>query len=190
MTKTVLYVNACVRPGSRTRKMAEHLLKRLGGAIEELDLASEQMRPLDRKQLELRDRLIALGSFDDTMFRYARQFAEADEIVIAAPYWDLSFPASLKTYIERINAIGVTFDYNENNVPYGLCRAKRVFYVTTAGGEILSDTYGFGYIQMLCERFYGIGDVRYIKAEGLDVAGADVNAILKEGYAQIDKIEL
>jgi len=38
------------------------------------------------------DALIAAGSFDDPMFALARQFAAADEVVIAAPLWDLSFP--------------------------------------------------------------------------------------------------
>ncbi len=30
------------------------------------------------------------------MFLYAKDFAESDIIVIAAPYWDLSFPSILK----------------------------------------------------------------------------------------------
>ena len=61
---------------------------------------------------------------------------KADIIVIAAPYWDLSFPAQLKDYIERVNAVGVTFDYDQEGIPYGLCRAKKLVYITTAGGNI------------------------------------------------------
>ena len=41
------------------------------------------------------------------MFDLASQFQQADEIVIAAPYWDLSFPAILKLYLENIYVTGV-----------------------------------------------------------------------------------
>lgn len=42
------------------------------------------------------------------MFKYAKQFAEADEIVIAAPYWDLAFPATVRIYFEAITVTGIT----------------------------------------------------------------------------------
>ena len=52
--------------------------------------------------LKKRTALIESGDYSDRMFDYAKQFASADTIVIAAPYWDLSFPALLKTYFENI----------------------------------------------------------------------------------------
>ena len=50
----------------------------------------------------------------------------------------------------------------------------------TAGGDYAPDEYGFGYIKALAEGYYGITDVRLIKATGLDIIGADVEAILQE----------
>ena len=41
------------------------------------------------------------GALDDPLLDYARQFARADQILIAAPCWDLSFPAVLRAYLER-----------------------------------------------------------------------------------------
>ena len=113
------------------------------------------------------------------MFSLGRDFASADTIVIAAPYYDLSFPAMLKQYFEQINVLGLTFTYSEAGVPTGLCKAKKLYYITTAGGPILSDDYGFGYVKALANIFYGIRDVYQIKAEGLDIVGADVEAIHK-----------
>ena len=107
------------------------------------------------------------------MFTLARQFAAADEIVIAAPYWDLSFPAVLKQYIEQINVVGITFRYTPEGIPEGLCRASRLTYVMTAGGEFVPEEYGFGYMKALAESFYGIPEVQLIKAVGLDIAGAE-----------------
>ena len=112
------------------------------------------------------------------MFYLANQFAKADEIIIAAPFWDLSFPAALKQYFEQINVIGVTFRYTPEGVPKGLCRAKRLTYITTAGGEYVPDEYGFGYVKALAQNFYGIRDVNLIKATGLDIVGADVEKII------------
>ena len=99
--------------------------------------------------------------------------------MIAAPFWDLSFPASLKQYLEQINVTGVTFRYSEEGVPVGLCRAERLYYVTTAGGHFVPEAYGFGYVQALAQSYYGIKDVRLIEAAGLDIDGADTDAIMK-----------
>ena len=113
------------------------------------------------------------------MFSLARQFSEAETIVIAAPFWDLSFPAMLKQYFEQINVTGITFKYSEDGTPTGLCMADRLFYVTTAGGYFVPEEYGFGYIKALAQNYYGIQDVRQITAAGLDIDGADIDAILR-----------
>jgi FMN-dependent NADH-azoreductase len=41
------------------------------------------------------------------------------------------------------------------------------------------EEYGFGYVKALAQNFYGIPDVRLIKAAGLDIIGADTEAILQ-----------
>ena len=51
-----------------------------------------------------------------------------------------------------------------------------------------SDAYGFGYVQALAQGFYGITDAACIKAEGLDIIGADVEKILSEAKATIDEV--
>ena len=123
--------------------------------------------------------LIGKREFDDPMFELAKQFSQADTIVIAAPFWDLSFPASLKQYFEQINVLGLTFVYTDEGIPSGLCKAKNLYYVTTAGGTYFPEEYGFGYVKALAQNFYGISDVQLIKALGLDIAGADVQDILQ-----------
>ena len=184
----ILFINACVRPESRTLRLARHILDRLDGTVETLDLQREQIPPLDNATLEYRIARLEAGRTDDPLFAYARQFAAADEIVIAAPYWDLSFPASLKTYIEAINVLGITFDFDERGVAHGRCRARRLIYVTTAGGPILDDQLGYGYIQTLCRSFYGIPETLYVKAEGLDVIGAPVESLLTAAAQEADRL--
>ncbi len=183
----ILFINACVRKDSRTKRLAEHLLKTLGEPYDELRLTECSFPDADEAFLNKRDSLIARREFSDPMFGYARQFAEADEIVIAAPFWDLSFPAALKTYFEQINVIGLTFGYTDEGVPMGLCRAKKLCYVTTSGGTFFPESFGFGYVKALAETFYGIKDCELIKATGLDIIGADIEKILRECEEDISR---
>lgn len=180
-----LFLNACVREQSRTKRLANCLLSTLDGPVTELRLDHLRFPVADGAFLEHRDALASAGRWDDELFTLARQFAAADEIVIAAPYWDLSFPAALKQYIEQINVVGITFEYTPEGIPSGLCKAKRLTYVTTSGGDYAPDEFGFGYVKALAQGYYGIEDVELFKATGLDLVGADVEQILTEAEKQI-----
>ena len=186
----ILYIDASVRPDSRTKRLAHHFFKgieELNANVKEVILSNECIPPLNRESLEHRTRLSEEQNFDEPIFHYAKEYANADMIVIAAPYWDLSFPATLKTYIEAINVVGLTFVYNDEGQPLGLCKAKKLIYITTAGGKIISDEYGFGYIKELAQKFHGIKDIEYIKAEELDIIGADIENIINKSEKKIDK---
>lgn len=176
----ILFIDACVREESRTRFLAKLVLSQLEGTITEVKPAAVTMPIVSEQFILSRNDATARKDFSDSAYTPARQFAEAEMIVIAAPYWDLSFPAILKAYFEQINVVGLTFEYTEDGRPRGLCRARRLIYVTTAGGPIISDDYGYGYVKALAQTFYGIPEVSQIKAEGLDVIGADTERILKE----------
>ena len=184
----ILYINACVRKNSRTNELAQYVLSKLQGEIKEINLNTEKIIPLSKEQLELRDSLIKDKNYNHPMFQYANQFANADIVLISAPYWDLSFPAVLKTYFENINVNAITFAYSKKGYPITLCKAKKLIYITTAGGPIISDEFGFGYVKSLAENFYGIKDISYIKAEGLDILGANIQEILEIAKKDIDTI--
>ena len=96
MERPILYVNGCVRKESRTRRLAEQLLLKLGKSCEELDLEKISFPVVNEEFLDKRDQLISRGEFQNPIFDLARQFAEAETIVIVAPFWDLSFPATVK----------------------------------------------------------------------------------------------
>lgn len=181
----VLLVNACARAESRTLPLALDAARRFGEPIEVVDLYRENVRPIDGETLARRRELSHCGEFSDPIFRYARQFAAADRVVIAAPYWDLSFPAILKCYVESVCVNGLTFRYSEEGIPTGLCRARSLTYVTTAGGYVPEDDFGYGYIRRVCRDFFGIPDAVCIKAEGLDILGADIEGILAGARREI-----
>lgn len=185
--KKILFIDACVRKDSRTRRLAEALLARLGGSAETIFLEKEALVPLSEAELAAREEFIRRNDYSDPMFRYAKRLTEADEVVVAAPYWDLSFPSSLRVFIERIAVRGLTFTYSEDGSPLGLCRAERLWYVTTMGGAGLPHCYGFGYLSELFKLYYGVPEARLAAAEGLDIAGCDPEAILDEAIERIRK---
>lgn len=182
---SILFVNACVREKSRTLVLAKNILSKMSGDIIEVDLNRENIPPLNRELLEKRENLIRSGSKRDPMLRYATQFAEADEIVIAAPFWDLSFPAILKAYVEQITVSGITFEYISGR-PHGLCKAKSLTYVTTSGGPIFAD-FGYEYIKALAKNFYGISRTKAYRAMNLDVNMISAEDVLTK--ADISVIE-
>ena len=90
--KNVLYVDCCIRrEGSRTKELAEHFLKELEKtgeyAITGLVLMDEGLNFMAEGFFRQRDELLAGKNFAHPRFCHAHQFAEADKIVIAAPFW-------------------------------------------------------------------------------------------------------
>ena len=190
MSEQILYVNACVRKDSRTAKLAKKLLARLDEPYEEIILEDIRFPVVSEAFLNKRDSLISAGNSQDPMFDLARQFKTAETIVIAAPYWDMSFPAMLKQYLEQVNVVGITFKYSKDGVPVGLCRANRLIFVTTAGGCYVPDIYGFGYVRELAQNYYGIQDVRKIEAVGLDIDGADIEKLMRGAEAAVEAVKI
>ena len=180
----VLFVNGCVRENSRTLELAHAVLGGMTENVEEIRLYPDGPEGLTAEKLQLREQLLAQKAYDHPMFRFARQFAAADTIVMAAPYWDLAFPAKMRAYLEEITVTGITFRYGADGIPQGLCNAKRLIYVTTAGGPIFQN-FGFEYAKSLAQAFYGIPDVRLVKAEGLDIWGNNPAEILEQAKEEI-----
>ena len=167
--KEILFINACVRPQSRTLELAKSLLEKTEGEIQRLDLYDTQLSPLDAQGIVFREQASKEQDFSNEVFDLAKQFANADTIVIAAPYWDLLFPAVLRTYLEAVCVSGLTFRYTQEGRPLGLCKAKKAYYVTTAGGFIGENNFGFMYVKALFQQLFGIEQVEFISKEGLDI---------------------
>lgn len=194
----LLYIDACVRKErSRTRKLAERFLRGYerthpGEKIARVDLTGMELAPQTPEVLRERDAHWAAGRLDHPMFALARQFAAADKLVIAAPFWDLSFPALLKIYLERVTVNKITFGYGTDGGMLGLCRAEKLLYVTTRGGDFSRpDTapleMGARYLEALC-RMYGIGEFRLLCAEGLDDVRNDPETLLSQAMDRADAL--
>ncbi len=180
----LLVVDCCVREEeSRTRRWYEGYLQTLPQQtqVEKLFLTREAVAPLTAETLAERDRLLAAGETQDPRFRFARQFREADEILIAAPYWDLSFPALLKAYLEQVSVCGITFAYVGADC-VGLCKARRLLYFSTCGGFVGPQHLGAAYVRGLAAMF-GIPETVEYTLEGLDIDPSRADALLEAAIA-------
>ena len=183
----VLFIDSCIREGSRTKVLADFLLEKLGQPYKHLYLPSLGLQPLNKERLEKRMALLQEGKTSGPLFDLAHEFASADTIVIAAPFYDLGFPALLKIYLENVYIIGVTSVYQENGMPKGLCKARDLYYVATSGGPF-DPRFSFDYVKNLAQVCFGIPSVHLFKAEFLDVVGADVPAIMEAAKQEIMKL--
>ena len=187
----VLFVNCCIRgEASRTLKLCRTGLEEIqakypDAVIEELCLDEEDIRPLHSDTLGQRHELEVAGTLDGPMFRYARQFAAADRIVIGAPYWEYQFPALLRCWVEHVAVGGLTFVYGEDGRPHGLCRGDRILYITTAGGPILDRNCGFDYCKTLFSNMMGFTKFDCVAAECMDVIGYPVEEELAKAEAKL-----
>ena len=181
----VLFVNCCISQrgaDSRTRALADAFLSALREqcpeAVVETVMPDEMLalKPFDTEMLNGRDALAAAGSFNAPLFALARQFRAADAVVVAAPYWDMSYPAALRTYIEHISAVGLTYHY-EHDGCHGDCRAKWLVYLTSGGDFEREDSVGVVHWRQLCGLF-GIPQFDYVFAGGLDIDPAQTPELL------------
>lgn len=179
----LLFVNACVCPQSRTLELCREyiaLMKEKYENIEinELELGKMDLRCFDYDMLCRRDRDIVAEDFSSERYDMAKAFAGADIILIGAPYWDCSFPAVLKVFFEHISVNKLTFRYVGADC-ISMCHAEKLCYITTSGGYIGNRNSGERYISDMCSVF-GIPQMQTVSAEGLDIYGNDVSAIMKE----------
>lgn len=186
----ILLVNACINRGeSRTLRLARRVVSGYPDHdVEELVLEEMGLRPTDSDFINRRTRLVESGRFDDPIFDIAKKFASADVIVIASPYWEDCFNSLTKVFMELAAVIGITFRYDENGRPVGMCQASVLYYVTTRGGYVSDEEdLGFAVFRKLCAT-YGIPECRIVSAEGLDVFGNDARRIMEQAFANADEI--
>ena len=183
--KKLLYIDACIRDEeSRTKRIAEPIVKALEKkydvqrfVLNDMDLEIVQ-RNLIRRRLN--------GMIDATVMSWAETVRDADRIVIAAPFWDMSIPAALKNFIELCSILDVTFKTNDKTC-YGNCRAEKMLFITTRGMDIPTGDIreqATSYLKAL-SWLWGIGPMQVVSAQNMDYAS--VNEIEQKIRRAIDE---
>lgn len=166
--KKLLYIDACIRDGmSRTKRIATPIVEALKQkyevqtlVINDLDLSIVKKELITKRNN---------GVIDPQVMSWAESVRDADRIVIAAPFWDMSFPAALKNFLELCSIFDVTFKSDEKTC-YGNCKAEKMLYITTRGmdistGDVLEQ--GTPYLKAI-SWLWGIGPMQVISAQNMD----------------------
>ena len=161
-----------MRAGSRTKRIATPIIDQLSRrySVETVDLTKNIYPVADNKTLEDRNQ----GILPEEHVALARRIAEADRIVIAAPFWDMSFPSALKVFFENMSLFGITFDSNDKEC-YGLCKAEKVMYITSRGMDIATGDpleQATPYINAL-SHLWGWGELTVVAAQNMDYSSPE-----------------
>lgn len=170
--KNIIFIDACMRAGSRTKRIAERIIEELSSryCIETIRLGEADYPVVDNRILEERNN----GTVPKAHAELAGRIAAADRIVIAAPFWDMSFPSALKVFFENMSLFGITFDSNDKEC-YGLCKAEKVMYITTRGMDISTGDpleQATPYIRAL-SHLWGWGELTVISAQNMDYSSPE-----------------
>lgn len=197
MTQTLLKVNASPRTdNSLSRKITHYVAEQLtasmdkGGTVIHRDLSQTTLpfvtEPLigayytapDERSPEQKDLL----TISDTL---VAELKAAQQLIIGAPMYNFSVPASLKAWIDLIGRVGETFQYGANG-PEGLLNIERAFIVVAAGGTPIGSEVDFSsaYLQQVC-RFIGINEVHIID---VSASKRDPDTQIQQAKQQVDNI--
>lgn len=168
----LIFIDSCMREESRTKRIATPIIAELSKRyeVERIALEGASYPAVDSKTLQDRNNGIVPEHFVDL----AKKVAAADRIVIAAPFWDMSFPAILKLFIENISLFGVTFNTDDKTC-YGLCRCQKLLYITTRGMNISTGDpleQATPYLKAL-SFLWGLGEIVTISAQNLDYSSPE-----------------
>jgi FMN-dependent NADH-azoreductase len=150
--------------------------------VEYLDLAKDAPSHLNMDSLGFRAGPTAGGLSDvqrrenEISEKLVSQFLAADVIVVGAPMYNFSVPTQLKAWIDRVAQAGRTFTYTEQG-PKGLAGGKTVIVASSRGGMYSTNPAMSGldhqesYLKTVFG-FFGITDVRFVRAEGVAMGDA------------------
>jgi FMN-dependent NADH-azoreductase len=99
------------------------------------------------------------------------EFLAADIVVVGAPMYNFAIASQLKAWIDRLAVAGKTFRYSDKGAE-GLAGGKRVIIASSRGGYYGPQTpaafldHQETYLRGIFG-FFGIGDVTFIRAEGV-----------------------
>lgn len=168
----ILFINSCYNEEkSRTIYLANKLFEKFDidskFDFEEIKLKDLHLLPLSEEKLKVRFDLANKKLFDMEMLTYSKKILSADVVVIAAPFYDFSYPSILKLFIENVSMPNLMYTYTKDGYE-GFARGRKFIYITTRGSE-LPDSEDFGYLNLdRMFKLFGFKESQLISFGGTD----------------------
>ncbi len=180
-TKNVLIIKSSpALDASVSNEIADYLVEQLEGKDESYDFT---IRDLAKKPAPIYDNEIlqAFYSPQDQLteqqtliaapsLEYIQELKNADIIVFASPMHNFSVTTLLKSYIDQICRMGLTFQYSEAG-PEGFIKDKQAIIISSAGGDFQQaqekhKDFQTPYLKHVLN-FIGIEDIEVIPVQGI-----------------------
>lgn len=180
----ILFINACYNyDKSRTMYLTNAIFKKFNidekFDFEEVKLKDLHLLPLSEEKLKIRFDLTNKHLFDMDMLTYSKKILSADIVVIAAPFYDFSYPSILKLFIENVSVPNLMYTYTKDGYE-GFARGRKFIYITTRGSE-LPDSEDSGYLNLdRMFKLFGFKESQLISFGGTD--------FYSEPYKKIDEM--
>jgi len=203
---TLLQLDSSPRSASVSNKLAAQIvagwkLKNPGATVYHHNTSNENLPVLNEALLSafhtpaeaLSEEQKPLLALPDQL---ARELIEADLLVIGAPMWNLSIPASLKVWIDLIVRNGVTFQYTAGGgVESLLPKNKKAIVVSSRGGAYPAGTPAQAWDQLepylrTALGFLGIFDLTFIYVDNQNRSGGAAEEGLKKAEEQVAALAL
>jgi len=113
------------------------------------------------------------------------ELSQADVLLIAAPIYNFSVPATLKAWVDQIARVGLTFNYTSNG-PVGALQGKKAYLLFASGGTELDSEIDFasGYLRHIMG-FIGIDDVSFISAACFDETNEQATQAIRQQITEL-----
>lgn len=178
---TLLYIKSSIfGDQGQSSQLAAHYIDQWRAVdpqaqVIERDLISSDLPYLDAQVMQainaepevLSEQQLAVRALADQLLAELQQ---ADEILLALPFYNFNIPAQLKSYFDLLARAGVTFKYTEQG-PVGMIADKPVRILATRGGQYHAhgNDFQIPFVQQFLG-FIGLTQTEVVYAEGLAMA--------------------
>ena len=126
----VAVIDSTIRKESRTREILNNVINHYKGEVDfkVYDINEYELIPTNKYNFDQK------GS-EEIYFEISKEISSMDGLIIAAPFWDMTYPALLKVFLEKLSIPNVMFLDGTKEV-VGLSNNKFMLFITTRGLNI------------------------------------------------------
>lgn len=202
---TVLHIDSSPRMESVSSRLAKKFVERwceqhAGTRVVHHNTSAEKLPFLDAAMVEAFftpevERSVEQRALLELSDRLVDELLACDVLVVAAPMWNLSVPASLKAWIDLVVRPGRVFEVTAEGVRWLVPMGKRVFVFTARGGDygagskIKAMDYQEPYLRALFGSL-GMNEIEFVNGEEQYHEGEVARRALERAEDVIEALEI
>ena len=184
---------------SHTKNLLDVAMQSLeGNTITKLDLLIETPDLLNQDRVMAYIQRDYLGQDVDSeqlsqlakMDAMTNQLLESDAVILAAPMYNFSVPATVKAWFDSVMLKGYTWDANSEGY-YGLLKGKKALILMSSGGAYEGPMAQYDHAMSLAKQefnFMGFDEVDGVWLQGINLTPDDLDERRQAAEAEVKQI--